>query len=181
MCAQSCLTLWDSMDCSPPGSLAHGIFQAKVLEWGVIPFFRVSSWPRDQTQVSMSSALAGRFLTGSATEESLSELQPWTNAPFTLSVHPRPHLCCPGQDLILLSVFSSISDSAPSYQPQHPLWVLWDRERLCSFKHNVPPWGNISYNYPPSDSAWCTLTLTSQENAHKKWKGENSQQQGHDG
>ena len=32
--AQSCLTLSDSMDCSPPGSSVHGIFQARVLEWG---------------------------------------------------------------------------------------------------------------------------------------------------
>ena len=31
--AQSCLTLSDPMDCSPPGSSAHGIFQARLLEW----------------------------------------------------------------------------------------------------------------------------------------------------
>ena len=36
--AQSCLTLSDPMDCSPPGSSIHGIFQAKVLEWGAIAF-----------------------------------------------------------------------------------------------------------------------------------------------
>ena len=36
--AQSCPTLRDSMDCSPPGSSAHGIFQARVLEWGAIAF-----------------------------------------------------------------------------------------------------------------------------------------------
>ena len=34
--AQSCLTLRDPMDCSPPGSSVHGIFQARVLEWGAI-------------------------------------------------------------------------------------------------------------------------------------------------
>ena len=33
---QSCLTLSDPMDCSPPGSSVHGIFQARVLEWGAI-------------------------------------------------------------------------------------------------------------------------------------------------
>ena len=33
---QSCLTLCDPMDCSPPGSSIHGIFQARVLEWGAI-------------------------------------------------------------------------------------------------------------------------------------------------
>ena len=36
--AQSCLTLSDPMDCSSPGSSAHGIFQARVLEWGAIAF-----------------------------------------------------------------------------------------------------------------------------------------------
>ena len=36
--AQSCLTLSDLMDCSLPGSSVHGIFQARVLEWGAIAF-----------------------------------------------------------------------------------------------------------------------------------------------
>ena len=36
--AQSCLTLSDPMNCSLPGSSIHGIFQARVLEWGVIAF-----------------------------------------------------------------------------------------------------------------------------------------------
>ena len=36
--AQSCLTLSDPMDCSPPGPSVHGIFQARVLEWGAIAF-----------------------------------------------------------------------------------------------------------------------------------------------
>ena len=36
--AQSCPTLNDSMDCSLPGSSIHGIFQARVLEWGAVAF-----------------------------------------------------------------------------------------------------------------------------------------------
>ena len=36
--AQSCPTLRDPTDCSPPGSSVHGIFQARVLEWGAIAF-----------------------------------------------------------------------------------------------------------------------------------------------
>ena len=36
--AQSCPTLSNPMDCSPPGSSIHGIFQAKVLEWVAIAF-----------------------------------------------------------------------------------------------------------------------------------------------
>ena len=40
--AQSCPTLSDPMDCSPPGSSIHGIFQARLLEWGAIALETVS-------------------------------------------------------------------------------------------------------------------------------------------
>ena len=36
--AQSCPTLCDPMDCSPPSSSIHGILQAKILEWVAISF-----------------------------------------------------------------------------------------------------------------------------------------------
>ena len=35
-----CPTLYDTMDCRPPGSSVHGILQARILEWVAIPFFR---------------------------------------------------------------------------------------------------------------------------------------------
>ena len=41
--AQLCLTLRDPMDCSLPGSSAHKIFQARVLEWGAIAFSDLTS------------------------------------------------------------------------------------------------------------------------------------------
>ena len=44
---QSCLTLYDTMDCSSPAST--GILQARILQWVAIPFSRVSSWPREWT------------------------------------------------------------------------------------------------------------------------------------
>ena len=49
---QSCPTLCDPMDCNPPVSSDHGILQARILEWVVMPSSKGSSWPRDQTQVS---------------------------------------------------------------------------------------------------------------------------------
>ena len=58
--AQLCQTLCDPMDCSPPGSSVHGILQARIVEWVIIPFSKGSSRPRDQTQVS---CIAGRFFT----------------------------------------------------------------------------------------------------------------------
>ena len=57
---QSCPTLCDPMDCSPPGSSVHGISQARILEWVVISFSKGSSQPRDQTCIS---CLACRFFT----------------------------------------------------------------------------------------------------------------------
>ena len=56
---QSCLTLCDHMDCWLPGSSAHGILQARVLEWVAISFYRESSQPRDGTRV----CITGRFFT----------------------------------------------------------------------------------------------------------------------
>ena len=50
--AQSCLTLCDPMDCSPPGISVHRISQARILEWVVISSSRGSSRHRGQTQVS---------------------------------------------------------------------------------------------------------------------------------
>ena len=58
--AQSCPTVCNPMDCSPPGSSVHGVLQARILEWVAIPFSRGSSQPRDRTQVSCT---AGRFFT----------------------------------------------------------------------------------------------------------------------
>ena len=49
---QSCLTLCDPMDCSPPGSSVHGILQARILEWVAMLFFRGATWPRDRTHLS---------------------------------------------------------------------------------------------------------------------------------
>ena len=50
--AQSCPTLCDPMDSSPPGSSVHGIFQARILGWVAISYSRESFWPRDRTWVS---------------------------------------------------------------------------------------------------------------------------------
>ena len=66
--AQSCPTLCDPTDHSLPGSSVHGILQARVLEWVVMPSSRGSSLLRNETWVSR---IAGRF--------------------FTLSTSPPPH------------------------------------------------------------------------------------------
>ena len=93
--AQSCLTLCDPMDCSPPGSSVHGILQARILEWVATSFSRESSWPRDWTEVSH---IAGRCFNLWATREAPSPI------PNSLSKHtylsglipkPSPMRCSP--------------------------------------------------------------------------------------
>ena len=66
--AQSCPTLCNSMDCSPPGSCIHRILQARILEWVAISFSRSTFLPRDWTRVSWT---AGRFFTIWATREDI--------------------------------------------------------------------------------------------------------------
>ena len=59
---QSCPTLCNPIDYSPPGSSVHGILQARILEWAAMPSSRGSSWPRDWTWVSCSSFIGRRVL-----------------------------------------------------------------------------------------------------------------------
>ena len=66
--AQSGLTLCEPMDYRPEGSSAHGIIQARILEWVTIFYSRGSSQPKDQTHISSVSCF-GRLLTTSTTRE----------------------------------------------------------------------------------------------------------------
>ena len=68
VCVQSCLTLYDLMDCRPPGFSVHGVLQARILEWFATSFARGSS-PGLKPTSSASPALAGWFLTTWATWE----------------------------------------------------------------------------------------------------------------
>ena len=58
---QSCPTLCDPMDCSPPGSSVHGILQARILERVAMPSSRGSSQPRDGNHLSYISCNGGEF------------------------------------------------------------------------------------------------------------------------
>ena len=59
---QSCPTLCDTMDHSPPGTSVHGILQAKILAWVAMPFSRGPSQPRDRTRISYVSRFGRQFL-----------------------------------------------------------------------------------------------------------------------
>ena len=66
--AKACPTLLWPLDCSPPGSSAHGIFRARILQWVAISSSRGFSQPRDWTWVSC----IGRWILYSATREARS-------------------------------------------------------------------------------------------------------------
>ena len=51
---QSCVILWDPLDCSPPSSSVHEILQARILEWAAMSSSKGSSQSRDQTCICMS-------------------------------------------------------------------------------------------------------------------------------
>ena len=59
---QSCPTLCNPMNCSPPGSSVHGILQARILEWVAMPFSKVSLPPRDHAHVSYVSCIGRQIL-----------------------------------------------------------------------------------------------------------------------
>ena len=71
MCTQSCPTLCDPMEYSLPGSSAHGILQARILEWVAITCSRGSSWQRDLTCISYITCIGMWILYHWATWEAL--------------------------------------------------------------------------------------------------------------
>ena len=88
--AQSYLILYDPLNYSLPGSSVHGIFQARILEWIAISSSKGSSQPRDQTCVSCSSCIGGRFFTA----------EPWGKVLYSVHVFKdaRQSLLKPNSD-----------------------------------------------------------------------------------
>ena len=99
--SQSCPTLSDTMDCSPPGSSVHGIFQARVLEWGAIAFSRCGAYQLPNIDLKVKVLVAGSCLTlcnpvdcsppGSSVHEILqARIMEWVAIPFSRrSSRPR--------------------------------------------------------------------------------------------
>ena len=82
---QSCLTVCDPMDHSPPGSSFYGIFQARILEWVAISFSRWFFPPRNLIQVS---CITGKFFTKWAMRKS--QILEWIPMPSSRgSFQPR--------------------------------------------------------------------------------------------
>ena len=107
---QSCPTLCDPMDCSPPGSSVGGILQARILQWVAMPFSRVSSLPRDGTWVSW---IVGRFFIIWATREAYKYIKVIYKLIVNVVLHIKINFCC-NTLLNTMFQFSLVAQSCPT-------------------------------------------------------------------
>ena len=122
--AQSCPTLSHPMDCSPPGSSVHGIFQARVLEWGAVAF-SVDSLPKAyimmvnlQWQFSVHGDGEGQCQSNDCKENLLKNIQIWI--PEQQSTQ-NPFLC-------VLFIFQVVFKRRSSCTV---LWRHWGKVGCC--------------------------------------------------
>ena len=118
---QSCLTLCDPMDCSPPSFSVRGILQARILEWVAIPISRASSWLRDQTWVSF---IASRFFTDWINSHTLLSFC-WPSSPVLF----RLSYCSPGWAFCWFGTWGPVHSPPPSDQM---FFQCWDCFRFIS-------------------------------------------------
>ena len=137
--AQSCLTLCDLMDCSPPGFSVHGIFQARILAWVVIPFSMRSSQPRDWTWVS---CIGSRFFTVWATREA-------PGSPGESLKVPQCPFCTPDN---LTKFFRGGTQVSAFFKSQVDFQCGAKMENHCSKKVKIPTMKSqpSSNQIPPS-------------------------------
>ena len=104
--SQSCLTLWDTMDCSLPGSSVHGISWARTLEWAAIPSSRDLPNPRGPTRISCDSCSGKWILYHWATWEALWHL-------CHLTIHPGNYFTTSGCNTWSCALITKILPSFP--------------------------------------------------------------------
>ena len=147
VCAQSCLTLCDPIDCNPPDSSVHGFSQARILEWVVISSSRRSSWPRDWTRIyllhlqhcreSLSPLSHGRSLIYNKPAQCFSTVKAFTVTTLELSPH---NFCVSPCDL---SHFTSVLGITCSYSIKCVLLL----PEPCSSPILLPYWQLLSVTF----------------------------------
>ena len=157
---QSCPTLCNPTDCSPPSSSVHEILQARILEWVAIPFPRGSSWGRDQTWVF---CMVGRFSTVGAARESQGLVQHptstrfWVLTDFNQEPHARYHINC---DYVVgvtvkhrrgVKGVSRISDYLPVSSFQHHTGGIFSLTKASVHLHNG---SNLGSRHPSLLRHW---------------------------
>ena len=137
--AQSCPTRSDPTDCSPPGSSAHGIFQARVLEWGAIAFSLVDLLP-SKTNINGEKHKNTTIL---KSEVALGKYYKWRN------IYSKIYYILI-RTVRILSTWESwhlshdlLPPSSPKSMRQVPLWigVPGTHRPMCPwFLHGQRPW-----------------------------------------
>ena len=122
LCAQSCPTLCNPMDWSPPGSSIHGILQARILEWVVISSSRGSSQPRGRTHISCISCNGRQVLYHCATWEAHSPL-PIHPSGLPLNLTPERFSDLPPKQIFSNLLISPCTQFTSVSQLHHKLWV----------------------------------------------------------
>ena len=140
---QSCPTPSDPMDCSPPGSSVHGIFQARVLEWGAIAFSDTSLQGSQMVSTLNSNQAfllireVGIFSSKQSPALAAKPLLWWPSLCFCslFSVSSEfPNQCCEllGCQREILCFFSPVLPIDYSYLPCARGWnCLWE---VCNYK-----------------------------------------------
>ena len=142
LCAQSCPTLCNCMDCSLPVSSAHGISQAKILEWVAISSSRGSSQPRGWTciyQICLDS--------------------PYSCASQSLVINPYLH---PLSINHLWFCWFYFSGWTPTDKMGLQVWEVQRRTQTITMSHliNFPPPSISQLCFPPCEGAsFCRLVL----------------------
>ena len=130
---QLCQTLYEALGSTLPGSSVHGTLQARILEWVAMTSSRGSSWPRDQTHISISPALAGRFFTTSTTGGALvlcSYVKIWHKYCLELYLEPEE-----GLNLALIFILANMFFSWQSihWRIRASTSALMVRRQMLSF------------------------------------------------
>ena len=147
------------MDCSPPGSSIHGIFQARMLEWVAISFSRGSSWPRDQTRVSW---IAGRHL---SSESPRKREHNWA--------HTQLFFRATKVGLLLFSC-SVLSDSLRPHGLQHALLPRSSSPKLAEnhvhwVSEDIQPSRPLSSPLPPVFKLSSIRVFSNESALHIRW------------
>ena len=150
--AQSCPTLCDPMVCSLPGSSVHGIFQARVLEWGAIAFSNAWKWKVKVKSLSR--------VWPSAT--------PWTaahQAPLSMGFSRQEYW----SGVPLPSPIAALFNIAK--QPKCPLTDEWIKTMscMCIYTHSHQYYSVLKKNQTDIYTTWMDLEISTLSE-YKKFK-----------
>ena len=130
--AQSCPTLNDPMDCRPPGPSVHGIFQARVLEWGAIAFSKdITQQFLTKVEIASPLAISGDISGVTTGREAVTNIQ-WVEAGHAAK-HSPMHKIVPTKRIILPKISIVLPLKSPGFKSQQAKKPCDEREgsRIC--------------------------------------------------